>query len=77
VYAGDDPVNLVDSIGELSGPGGVAVILGFIAAVCAFLAFFSTGTIVGIPVAIFFGACAVIFGLGAAYEGLVAYFTGG
>jgi RHS repeat-associated protein len=76
-YAGDNPVNMVDPSGKLSGPGGAAVIAGLIAAACAALAFFSTGTIFGIPVAILFGGCAVIFGLAAAYLGLVAYFTGG
>jgi hypothetical protein len=76
-YAGDDPVNMVDPSGAISGPGGAAVILGLIAALCAAAAFFLTGTIIGIPVAILFGGCAAIATVGAAYEGLVAYFQGG
>src|SRR6266699_392690 len=59
-YANDDPVNVVDPSGAISGPGGAAVILGLIAALCAAAAFFLTGTIIGIPVAILFGGCAAI-----------------
>lgn len=77
VYANDDPVNLVDLSGRTPNPAVVtAGFLAVIAGVCVLLAIESVASIIGVSASSFFGICAAVAGLGAAYEGLVALTSG-
>jgi RHS repeat-associated protein len=73
VYAANNPVNQVDPTGRASNPyAAAAALMGVIAGICGLLTIGAVTSLIGIPASPFFGICAAVFGLGAAWATLQA-----